>query len=219
MNAKKQVNYQSTNTYSTLNSFSGKTRNIWFVCHGLGYLSDYFIKYFDHLDKAENYIVAPQAPAKYYQDKSFKYVGASWFTREDLEQEKQNVLHYMNAVYNFEIEPRIHEDINLVLFGYSQGVSVITRWAAYAKITCQTLLLHSGGIPKELTPSSFEGFNAERIVSAYGLKDEYLTKERMQTEFSIYKNLWKGKMEIIPFDGKHEVNRDIISKESEIHIS
>ena len=67
MNPKeKEISYTSHNTYSTLNSLSSKTKNVWFVCHGIGYLSRYFIKHFNELNNEENYIIAPQAQSKFY---------------------------------------------------------------------------------------------------------------------------------------------------------
>ena len=62
----KEISYQITNTYSTLNELTEKTKNVWFVCHGIGYLSRYFISYFEGLNPEENYFIAPQASSKYY---------------------------------------------------------------------------------------------------------------------------------------------------------
>ena len=76
MHPEKQVSYKTTNTYTTLNTFTEKTTTIWMVCHGLGYLSTYFIDHFKGLSPDANYIIAPQAPSKYYQDKSYTYIGA-----------------------------------------------------------------------------------------------------------------------------------------------
>ena len=64
----------------------------------MGYLSTYFINYFKQLDPETNYIVAPQAPSKYYQGSDFKHVGASWLTRVDTVAETENVLAYVDAV-------------------------------------------------------------------------------------------------------------------------
>ncbi len=214
MPLEKQVNYSATNTYSTLNTFTEKTRNIWLVCHGIGYLSSYFIKYFDHLDPETNYVIAPQAPAKYYQDKSFKYIGASWFTRKYLEQETKNVIHYLDAVYSTEIDPKRNKNTKLMLFGYSQGVSAITRWAAGSKINCSSLLLHSGGIPEELTATDFKKLQAERVVLTYGDEDKYLTEERMEKELQKYYAIWGKQLKTEQFRGKHEVNRAFILKQS-----
>jgi hypothetical protein len=49
----KSVRYNSTNTYETLNGFTDKTKNVWIVFHGIGYLSKYFLKYFDELNPKE----------------------------------------------------------------------------------------------------------------------------------------------------------------------
>ena len=57
----KEISYISSNSYSTLNNINENTENVWFVCHGMGYLSRYFLKYFKTLDSDKNYIIAPQA--------------------------------------------------------------------------------------------------------------------------------------------------------------
>ena len=95
----KQVTYQATNSYTTLNALTDKTKNIWIVFHGIGYLSKYFLKYFDKLPAEENHIIAPQAPSKYYLNNQYRHVGASWLTKENTANETQNVLNYLDAVY------------------------------------------------------------------------------------------------------------------------
>ena len=92
MREEKTVSYTTTNTYQTLNTFTPKTEEIWMVCHGLGHLTKYFLNHFEKLDPEKHYIIAPQAPSKYYQDKRYKYIGASWLTRENTDIEIENVL-------------------------------------------------------------------------------------------------------------------------------
>ena len=65
-NKEKTVSYTTQNTYLTQNKLGPKTKNVWLVFHGIGYLSRYFVKYFNGLDPEENYIIVPQAPSKYY---------------------------------------------------------------------------------------------------------------------------------------------------------
>lgn len=214
MHLEKQVEYTQKNSYSTLNDFNSETRNIWMVCHGLGYLTPFFIKHFEHLDARENYIIAPQAPSKYYQDKSFKYVGASWFTRKYLEQETKNITNYLSAVYNEEIRSRKTEKHRLILFGYSQGVSAITRWVAHSGIPCDSLLLHSGGLPKELNSNHFDHLSEKKIVLAYGSEDEYLKGERLKNELRHYEKVFGQNFEKYVFEGKHEVNPLFIEQEA-----
>src|SRR5690606_35842800 len=171
----KEVSYTTTNTYSTLNTFTKKTKNVWIVFHGMGYLSKYFVKHFEKLNAEENFIIAPQAPSKYYQDKKSKHVGASWLTRENTLSETENVLNYIDAVFEKELSGKLP---NLFVMGYSQGVSIALRWVASRKINCNKLILHSGGIPKELKASDLEFLLPScSIVSLYGNKDPFITEE------------------------------------------
>lgn len=210
MSTEKQVSYTTSNSYSTLNSFTKKTKNVWLVFHGLGYLSKYFIDYFSELDSEENYIIAPQAPSKYYQDRKFKHVGASWLTRENTAVETENVLKYVDAVFKEEVSGALPK---LMVMGYSQGVSIAARWIANRKIQCDTLLLHSGGIPNELKPVDFEFLSpATKVIYLYGNKDQYITEARKTEEQLKGSKLFKDRLSIEVFEGIHEVNREFLLK-------
>lgn len=207
----KQVSYQTTNTYETLNEFTEKTKNIWIVLHGIGYLSKYFINYFDELNTNENYIIAPQAPAKYYLKNEYKYVGASWLTKENRVLETANVLAYLDAVYASEEFPK---DCKVIIFGFSQGVSIATRWVASRKIPCNQIVLYAGGIPRELTPEDFGFLNGQEteITVIVGDKDQYLTGEVMKYETTRIEELFLGKAKQQIFEGGHEVKKEIINE-------
>ncbi len=205
----KEILYQSTNSYSTLNSLNKTTRNVWFVCHGMGYLSRFFLKYFKALNPDENYIIAPQAQGKYYMPPKFKHVGASWLTKENTLRETENVLRYFDAIWEAEMIP---EDLNLIVVGYSQGVSVSMRWIANRQINCHQLVMMSGGIPKELTSKDFSFLKDVKASHIYGTKDEYLNDERITLETERSKELFGSNVTIIPFDGNHEVRVDLINK-------
>lgn len=210
MREEKKVSYQTTNTYETLNQFTEKTQNVWLVCHGLGHLSLYFLNHFERLNAEENYIVAPQAPSKYYQDKRYKYVGASWMTRINTEDEIENVLNYLDAVYASELKNKLSSRINFVVLGFSQGVSVVTRWLAYRKKTCNTLILHSGSLPKTLKATDFSHIKDLQPFITYGLEDEFLTATKLEYELEFVQKTFGKNTEEIPFDGKHIVSEKAI---------
>lgn len=210
-----EVFYQSSNTYSIKNNHTSSTENIWMAFHGMGYLSRFFINYFDDLNSDKNYIIAPQAPSKYYQGKSFKYVGASWLTKENTVLETQNVLNYLAAVSEKEKLDLYTE--KLIVFGFSQGVSIALRWLAAFQINCKAIVLHSGGIPKELTVESFSFLpETTKVYLIYGTQDEYLTEERISDEKKRAQILFGNRLKILPFEGKHLINKDLIHKISEI---
>jgi len=209
-NIEKTVTYTTENTYLTQNELTGKTKNVWLVFHGIGYLSRYFVKYFNDLNAKENYIIVPQAPSKYYLKNEYKYVGASWLTKENTATEVKNVLNYIDAVLKAE---KIPEDMNLILFGFSQGVSVATRWWASKKANCKLVALYAGGIPNELTVDDFEFVDDDstKIKLIYGNEDKYLTPDRLKGEKIKIKKLFQGKAETITFNGGHEVKPEIIT--------
>lgn len=203
----KEIFYTTTKPYSTLNTLTEKTKQVWFVCHGMGYLSQYFLRYFKSLNSEENYIIAPQAPSLYYQGSEFRHVGANWLTKNNTLRETENIMNYFDAVLAAEELP---DSVNLVVLGYSQGVSVATRYVAKRQLKCSQLILHSGGLPKELEPADFS-FSKAKVSLVYGTKDQYLNEARISYEISRVQTLFGDAVSILPFEGVHEVNTKIIS--------
>ena len=203
----KEISYTSTNSYSTLNSLTEHTKNVWFVCHGMSYLSRYFLKYFAELNPDENYIIAPQAQSKYYIPPKFKHVGASWLTKENTAKETENVIRNFDAILEAE---NIPNHVNLIVFGYSQGVSVAMRYVAKRQLECSQMVLHSGGIPKELTATDFDFYKGQ-ITLIYGKDDEFLNDKRMVYETNRVQELFGDSVTIKPFDGRHVVNVELVN--------
>ena len=207
----KQVIYKSTNTYETLNVLSDKTKNIWIVLHGIGYLSKYFIKYFDELNPEENYIISPQAPSKYYLKNEYKHVGASWLTKENTSAEIKNIISYLNKIYETENLPG---HCKLLVFGFSQGVSIATRWVASEKIKCDNLVLYAGGIPNELTSENFSFLreNNTKVTILVGDRDEYINEEVLKKESQKVQILFGECAEQILFEGRHEIKKELLQQ-------
>lgn len=204
----KEIHYQSTNSYSTLNELTEHTKTVWLVCHGMGYMSRYFLKYFRGLNPEDNYIIAPQAPSKYYIQPKM-YVGANWLTRDATESGMANILNYIDAVLDAENLPN---NIDLIVLGYSQGVSVAMRYLAKRQLQCTQLVLHSGGIPKELAAKDFDYLSeGTKVKLIYGTKDEYLNEDRIRIESARAFELFGNKLSVLPFEGKHVVNVDFIN--------
>lgn len=204
----KEITYKTSSSYSTLNELTERTKTVWFVCHGMGYLSRYFLKYFKGLNTDENYIIAPQAPSKYYIQPKM-HVGANWLTRDDTGTGMLNILNYFDSVFEAE---KIPKDINLIVLGYSQGVSVAMRYLAQRQLQCNQLVLHSGGIPKELTANDFKYLSKDtKVKLIYGTEDEYLDEARILIETERTKELFGNLVTILPFEGKHVVNVDYIN--------
>lgn len=205
----KQVTYTASNSYQTLNTFTKDTKNIWIVLHGLGYLSRYFIRHFDMLLPKENYIIAPQAPSKYYLNNKYRRVGASWLTKENTNTEIENTLNYLDQVYQQE---KITSNHNVIILGFSQGVSIASRWVGLRKVPCQHLVLYAGGIPNELNKEHFLPLINEdvKITCIVGDKDEYINESARILGAKRIDTLFNKKAKQIVFDGTHEIKKEII---------
>lgn len=207
----KQLSYTTTNTYETLNNLTNSTKNVWIVLHGIGFLSRYFLKYFDELPAETNYIVAPQAPSKYYLNGAYKHVGASWLTKENTALETKNILAYLDAVFEAE---KIPSRCNLIVFGFSQGVSVAARWVAKRQLKFNQLVLYAGGIPNELVAEDFDFLkeNNTQVTIIVGDNDEYLTPERLVTETKKITVLFRSNAKQLTFKGGHEIKKELLKK-------
>ncbi|KAA3621893.1 MAG: esterase, partial [Flavobacterium sp.] len=160
------------------------------------------------LNPETNYINAPQAPSKYDLKPDAKHVGASWLTREDTIAETKNILSYVDAVWEAE---NITNSSSLIVLGYSQGVSIATRWIASRKIQCKQLVLHSGGIPKELKPENFIYMAAStKVLFMYGDQDPYISPSRLVEEAEKGAKLFGNKLDVRSFKGAHEVNIEFL---------
>lgn len=206
----KRIPYGAIGTYETLNHLGRATENVWLVLHGMGYLSRFFLKHFKELPPNKNYIIAPQAPSKYYMNNEYNHVGASWLTKENTILETQNVLAYLDALWEAENIPKKYR---LILLGFSQGVSIATRWAVHKQLRMHQLVLYSGGIPNELKPVDFEFLvqNKTKVKMFIGNKDEFITQKRLKEEFEKIESLFDGRAEVIIFEGGHELKKEIIN--------
>lgn len=202
------MSYSTVNTFDTLNTLGDTTRNIWFVFHGMGYLSRYFLQNFQGLSKDENFIIAPQAPSKYYLDERFSKIGASWLTRERTEREIENILSYLDAVVDHLSIPK---DLNKVVFGFSQGVSIASRWVARRKINCHKLILYSGGLPEEICREDFEFLSQDtKVLMVHGDQDPYLNPGRLEREEEKFDQVFQDKGQKIVFEGGHTLIPSIL---------
>ncbi|MCF1421822.1 alpha/beta hydrolase [Mangrovimonas futianensis] len=206
----KEISYQTSNTYETLNSLTDKTKNIWFVCHGMGFLTRYFLRYFESLNKEENFIIAPQAPSKYYLPPKMRHVGASWLTKENTPLEMENIIRYFDGLFKQE---KLPPKGNFIVLGFSQGVSVALRYLAKRGISCDQIIIHSGKIPHELKPLDFEHLQqSTKVLLIYGNQDEYLDTPQIEIEINRAKSLFGDRLEIYPFEGGHEINMNLVSE-------
>ena len=123
---------ERTARYYTLGELNHKTKQIWFVIHGYGQLSQYFIKKMGQIADDETFIVAPEAPSRFYLDDNFKRVGASWMTRELRQPEIDENNDYLNTLYESLLKDRDLVNIEINILGFfarlCNGLPMVWCW-------------------------------------------------------------------------------------------
>ncbi|MEP2023453.1 MAG: alpha/beta hydrolase [Reichenbachiella sp.] len=206
------IDFSFSAPYYTLNELSDQTTDIWIVCPGYGQLGKYFIRRFDVFDSEKHFVIALQGLSKFYLPDQ-KNVGASWMTKEGRETDMQNQKSYFDAVINTLFNSKPLSNYRIHLMGFSQGVSMISRMAAYSKIDFQTMVLWAGGFPPELEPADFNHINrSANLKVVIGSEDEfYALDKNYQPEVDKMEAAIGLKPEIIVFEGIHEVKREVLA--------
>ena len=203
------ISYQHSAPYYKLNTFSDKTKRVWIVFHGYGQLAKFFIRKFEHLNSEENYFIVPQGLHKYYLEGFYGRVGASWMTKEDRLNDIANQYAYIDAVLaNEQID---FEQVELIYFGFSQGVATMTRYAVNAKIPFNQMIIWAGTFPPELSFSDFSFLSgSEKVKYITGKQDPFLEEGMEEKQRVRVIEAMDIDPEVIWFEGKHELNSEIL---------
>lgn len=206
------VDFSFSAPYYTLNELTSETTNLWIVCPGYGQLAKHFIRRFDVFDSS-HFVIALQGLSKFYLPGHTK-VGASWMTKEDRENEMGNQKNYFDAVIQQACQGQTIDHLSIHLMGFSQGVSMIARMAAYAKINFNQMVLWAGGFPPELSSEDFDFLSAEAKLSiVLGKEDEFFRLDKnFQSEIDKAEKALNRKADLVMFDGKHEVRREVLKR-------
>lgn len=176
MSNQHQVDLSINAPFYTLNELTEKTERVWLVFHGYGQLAEYFIKKFEVLDPEKNFIIAPQGLSKFYQKGFYGRVGASWMTKEDRLTDIENQYSYIDAVL------RAVGDITskeLIYFGFSQGTATMGRYAGYAKLPFEKMIIWAGTFPPDIAPQEYNYLTGKEQISYFTSKEDPFFKEEM----------------------------------------
>lgn len=197
--------------YFTEGTLTKDTKKVWFVLHGYGQLAEYFLRKFKAVGAKDVYLIAPEGLSRFYLEDAVKRsqggnqrVGATWMTREDRLVDIENYLTYLNSIYKHEIGERT--DLDITIFGFSQGAATASRWVLDTKIRFSRLLLWAGMFPDDM---DFEKGNAilssKKVQLVYGINDPFLNDERLVHMRTLTDRL-KVEAETITFNGAHELD-------------
>ncbi len=163
---------------------SSKTRLIWIVAHGYGFLAEYFIKKFEELNPEEHYVIVPEALNRFYLKDMTGRVGASWMTTEDRENEIKDYILYLDNVYQTLIS---QTNAKIIGLGFSQGAATMARWAVNTSKRLNRIVFWGGSIPNDCF-NQIEKLNSLSPYLLVGDEDEFISKERLEEVMKTFIN-------------------------------
>ena len=212
---KHSISFEFSSSYITYNKLTDTTENIWIVFHGYGQLSKYFIRRFDVLDSEKNYIIAPQGLSKFYVDEDYKNVGASWLTKEDRGSDLLNQQKYLIKLMD-ELKLKIDfSKIKINFFGFSQGVSALTRLLMNYNMKVNNVIIWAGWVPDEFFNINKDVLKDTNLFFVVGNKDKYYNNPIIKGYLKKFKKILNKEIDYSVFDGGHIVDRKVLKKINE----
>ena len=199
---KESLSVNKTARIYKIGKWSSQSQNCWLCLHGYGFLAQYFIKHFEPLNNGKNLVIAPEALNRFYLEGTYGRVGASWMTKEERESDIEDIMHYLDRVY----DTLNHEQKEaLIAFGFSQGTPAIFRWVVNHRIPVKACVAWASDIPQDvLSTQGVEFLNSKKVYLVLGDQDEFVTPERLQQAKDQLETAGL-KYEFISFEGKHRI--------------
>jgi predicted esterase len=182
----------------------GNGTKLLYVLHGYGQLAKYFIQKFVPATYLGYTVVAPEGQHHFYLQGTSGRVGASWMTKENREQDITNYIAYLDAIHADLTAKKEWDEI--VVLGFSQGVATAFRWLAASDIKPNKFLICSGLVPPDVDLNIKKAiFDPIKMTYFSGVNDPYRTEDAVQEFYTTIAGS-KLEMELVTFDGVHEVN-------------
>ncbi len=207
-----KILFEKTAHYNTIGTPGKHIKYLWIACHGYGQLASLFIHKFDKLDANENFILAPEGLSRFYWNRSSPNpVGSSWMTKQNRLDEIADYTRFIKKLYD-EYVPQMADDVEIILFGFSQGCATQIRWMMGEFPIFHHLVLWAGLLPEDLdyTPHS-NYFSTKKLYWVCGNQDQFINEEKAKWHHDFMKEQSLN-FETIRFEGKHEIDRTELQK-------
>ncbi len=185
------------------------TKNLWILFHGYGQLAKDFVKPFLPLKDKDTCLIVPQGLSKFYLSGSKGVVGASWMTSYERETEITNYLNYINSILSKELM-NASEQININLFGFSQGTHTLTRWIVRENIPYNRLIIWGGYFAEDILDEELKSyFNKPGVMVVLGDSDRFIKSDKLLLiQKKIHDIVPEVKLQM--YKGRHTINEDVL---------
>lgn len=198
------IRVERTARFHTIGIPGPHIRYVWFVLHGYGQLSKYFIRHFQNMAEDDTLIVAPEGLSLFYIPPGWARVGATWMTKEKRASEIDDYVRFLDQVY-MEIAGQVPEDARITVLGFSQGATTAWRWAQAGGIKPEHFINWAGSVPDEHIAVDPTWERSTQFYYVQASEDEYINEEQALRTIEILKAK-TGRLEVFKFDGDHRMD-------------
>ena len=172
--------------------------------HGYGEHAERHLSELDRIPGSARWTrVAVQALHRHYSEGARHVVG-SWMTRQDRELAIADNLAYVRAVVA-EVRAAYPTTGTLVCCGFSQGVAMAYRAAAWCGHACHGIVALGGDVPPELRGDTALAWPP--VLIGRGRTDTWYSAEKLRADVAALRSVGAA-VEPLVFDGGHEWTDD-----------
>ena len=132
-------------------------------------------------------------------------------TRQDRLDEIADYAAYLDMVFD-NFKNQVPASAKIILFGFSQGCATLMRWILRGSPHFDKLIFWGGVLPEDLDYQPFWSyFDDKKFTFVCGDADEFINQEGMEKHIALVKE--KGlTMDVVGFQGKHEILTDVLKQ-------
>jgi predicted esterase len=207
----RHITVKKTARYFMLGEPGPFTRQVWFVCHGYGFLAGDFLKNFEALNEKQHLVVAPEGLHRFYLFGTGGKVGASWMTKEDRLNDINDYIHYLDDTYAEIMKTLDINRVKVTALGFSQGTATVSRWVLAGSSSIHRLVLWGGDFPPDIDwDAAARRLNHLQVQLVFGTEDPYLKNAALEKQSEQLKR-YGVNFQIKTFYGGHEIHAGILT--------
>lgn len=210
MAVSEHITITKTGRYSIEGELGENTKEVWIVCHGYGYLAEYFIKYFENLTNDTCCVIAPEGLNKFYKNGMGGDVGANWMTKSDRLSEIEDYINFLDQLLAMILAKVDRTGIKLNILGFSQGTATVCRWLTRSNIKADNVVIWAGEIPDDIDFDKFNQlFENKPVQLVVGDNDEFVSEEILE-HFAAFLKSKAINFNLRRYEGGHKIDEALL---------
>ena len=178
--------------------------------HGWGQNAKRFIRDFKPLQDRNILIIVPQGPHQFYLDPGIKKVGFNWLSAYEKENSINDINHYFASLIQSVGENTPFDKNRIFLLGFSQGVSMASRFAVSGLVQPTGLICCGADLAPDVA-EKLPQVSPYPVYLAHGQDDQLIPREKLEEAEAGYKAL-NFPYIIDDYEGGHEITPDLVER-------